>query len=41
MSINLYGNFFILSAKENEYECNIVIRSNCFVVDVYYVFITN
>ena len=41
MSINLYGNLSILSAKENEYDRNIVIRLNRFVVDVYYVFITN
>ena len=41
MSINLYGNFSILSAQENEYVCNIVITSNSFVVDVYYVFIKN
>ena len=38
MSINLSGTYCIFSAKENEYDCNIVIRSNSFVVDVSYVF---
>ena len=38
MSINLSGTYCIFSAKENEYDCNIIIRSNSFVVDVSYVF---
>ena len=38
MSINLSGTYCIFSAKENEHGCNIMIRSNSFVVDVSYVF---
>ena len=41
MSVNLYGTYCIFSAKESEYDCNIIIRSHFFVIDVYYVFIKN
>lgn len=41
MSINLCGAYCIFGAEENKYDCNIIIRSNSFAVDAYYVFMKN
>ena len=41
MSINLCGTYCIFGAEENKYDCNIIIRSNSFAVDAYYVFMKN
>ena len=33
MSINIYGTYYLFRAEENEYDFNIIIRSNSFVFD--------
>ena len=41
MSLNLFGAYCIYSAKESEYDCNVIIRSNPCVTDVYCLCIKN